>query len=127
MQEFSHAYTSSSVGRRRSSDASTGMLGSSAYVAATTRPRANTSFASLYATQDATIANDWQLPTAGQPVRGSWDFSSYLQPDSGSLSQDYRRESMTKAEQGAVVGGYHRQQEVADRTASQNIITSGAL
>ena len=72
------------------------------------------------------MANDWQLPTAGQPVRGSWDFSSYLQPDSGSLSQDYRRESMSKAVQGAAVGGYHSQREVADQTTSRNIITSGA-
>lgn len=120
--EPSHTYTSSSTGRRRSSEAGIGTLGSSPYTT-TTRPRANTSFASLYATQNVTSTGDWQLPTVGQPIRGSWDFSSYLQPDSSSTGQDYRHKSTVKAEQGAAA---RYQEEEADQTASQTTITSGA-
>lgn len=121
--DLSHAYTTSSIGRRRSSEANPEPLGSintSSYTAnpnTSTRPRAHTSFAALYAPQDNPSDYSLHLPTAGQPIRGSLDFTSYLQseintivPESPQAAQ-YRRASMARAGAGARGRGYFEDEE----------------
>ena len=87
--DLSDAYTTSSIGRRRSSEIA------SATPTYTTRPRANTSVASPYAvTGNVQTDPNNGYPSLGglpTPSRSSWDFSSYLQPPSES---DYRRQSL---------------------------------
>ncbi len=97
--DLSDAYTTSTIGRRRSSETA------SATPTYTTRPRANTSFASLYAgngNAQSDPNNDYPS-LAGLPTtsRSSWDFSSYLQPPSES---EYRRQSL--ADSGLANAGY---------------------
>ena len=97
--DLSDAYTTSSIGRRRSSEIT------STTPIYTTRPRANTSFASLYAGKgnaQSDPINDYPS-LAGLPTtsRSSWDFSSYLQPPSES---EYRRQSL--ADSGPAHVGY---------------------
>jgi len=111
--DLSHAYTTSAIGRRRSSEANTDHLNSNPYATSTgSRPRAQNSFAALYAPQDDPSDYGLQLPTAGQPVRGSWDFSAYLQPDTNATIPEspqavqYRRMSMAQARAGANQRGY---------------------
>ena len=100
--------TSSYIGRRRSSETA------SATPTYTTRPRANTSVASLYAgpgTANADPNNEYPglgcLPTTN---RASWDFSSYLQPPSS--ESEYRHPSL--GEQGPASAGYASSKEAAD-------------
>ena len=105
--DFSDAYTTSYIGRRRSSETA------SATPTYTTRPRANTSVASLYAgtrTAPSGPNNDYPnlggLPTTN---RASWDFSSYLQPPSES---EYRHPSLV--EPGPASSAGYANKEAAD-------------
>ena len=105
--ELADAYTTSSIGRRRSSEIA------SATPTYTTRPRANTSVASLY-TSNETVQSD---PSNGYPSlaglpstsRSSWDFSSYLQPPSES---EYRRQSL--ADSGLTSAAEYANKETVD-------------
>ena len=89
--DLSDAYTTSYIDRRRSSETA------SATPTYSTRPRANTSVASLYAgTGNARSDPNNDYPTlAGVPTtsRASWDYSSYLQPPSES---EYRHQSLAE-------------------------------
>ncbi|KAK4693847.1 hypothetical protein P7C71_g3624, partial [Lecanoromycetidae sp. Uapishka_2] len=110
--DLNHAYTSSSIGRRRSSEANLNLSTvPPSYQQETNtsgRPRAHTSFSALYVPQDNPNDYGLQLPTGGQPIRGSWDFSAYLQPENTNIvvqespqATQYRRASMPQASAGA--------------------------
>ena len=109
--DLSDAYTTSAIGRRRSSEIT------SATPTYTTRPRANTSVASLYAGHGNVPSdpnNDYPS-VAGLPTtsRSSWDFSSYLQPPSES---ECRRQSLAQslADSGSPARLEYTNKEAAD-------------
>ena len=87
--DISDGYTTSYIGRRRSSETA------SATPTYTSRPRANTSVASFYAgtgTPQSDPNNEYpSLGGVPSTNRASWDFSSYLQPPSES---EYRHPSL---------------------------------
>ena len=89
--DLSDPYTTSYIGRRRSSETA------SATPTYTTRPRANTSVASLYAGTGAAQSDpNNEYPGLGNlstTNRSSWDYSSYLQPPSES---EYRHPSLAE-------------------------------
>lgn len=103
--DLSDAYTTSYLGRRRSSETA------SATPTYTTRPRANTSVASLYASTGTAQSdpNNNYPSLEGLPStnRASWDFSTYLQPPSES---EYRHPSLGPASS----AGYASKEDVDD-------------
>ena len=75
-----YAGSSSTPGRRRSSDANTGTFAPTHYP---TRPRANTSFSSLYqSSHNMPEYEPGPMPTSFQPSRPSWDLSLRSEPES---------------------------------------------
>lgn len=115
ISDLSDTYTTSSIGRRRSSEIA------STTPTYTTRPRANTSVASLYAGNGNVPSdpNNNYPSLAGLPTsasRSSWDFSSYLQPPPS--ESEYRRQSL--ADSGPASAAEYANKEAGEESGRRN-------